>query len=155
MDRLCFPDVPLEVYSFSNLHLHIVFQFLSLHWVKLFLMNLAKAQCQAGDNLLPRAYYSPGNRLKTIAVILAGVQLLLSYNTCRGIHFLPQNSCSWLLHLTGKIVLTRSKSQGRLLLTGEAHFHRCSKLNLDFDTCQGIYTLSHIHCCQVAENSTK
>ena len=25
MDRLCVPDVPLEVYSFLNLHLHIVF----------------------------------------------------------------------------------------------------------------------------------
>ena len=25
MNRLCVPDVPLEVYSFLNLHLHIVF----------------------------------------------------------------------------------------------------------------------------------
>ena len=25
MDRLCVPDVPLEVYSFLNLHLHIAF----------------------------------------------------------------------------------------------------------------------------------
>ena len=25
MNRLCVPDVPLEVYSFINLHLHIVF----------------------------------------------------------------------------------------------------------------------------------
>ena len=25
MDRICVPDVPLEVYSFLNLHLHIVF----------------------------------------------------------------------------------------------------------------------------------
>ena len=27
MNRLCVPDVPLEVYSFLNLHLHIVFNF--------------------------------------------------------------------------------------------------------------------------------
>ena len=27
MNRLCVPDVPLEVYSFLNLHLHIVFYF--------------------------------------------------------------------------------------------------------------------------------
>ena len=44
-----------------------------------------------------------------------------------------------LLHLPGKIVLAGSKSRGRLLLTGEAHFHRCSKLNLAFDTCWGIF----------------
>ena len=25
MNRLCVPDVPLEVYSFLNLHLHIAF----------------------------------------------------------------------------------------------------------------------------------
>ena len=25
MDRICVPDVPLEVYSFLNLHLHIAF----------------------------------------------------------------------------------------------------------------------------------
>ena len=43
MNTLCVPDVPLEVYSFLNLHLHIVFKFLSLQWVKLLLMHLAKA----------------------------------------------------------------------------------------------------------------
>ena len=43
MDRIGVPDVPLEVYSFLNLHLHIAFQFLSLQRVKLLLMHLAKA----------------------------------------------------------------------------------------------------------------
>ena len=43
INRLCVPDVPLEVYSFLNLHLHIVFKFLSLQRVKLLLMDLAIA----------------------------------------------------------------------------------------------------------------
>ena len=43
MNRLCVPDVPLEVYSFLNLHLHVVFYFLSFERVKLLLMHLAKA----------------------------------------------------------------------------------------------------------------
>ena len=33
INRLCVPDVPLEVYSFLNLHLHIVLLFLSLQRV--------------------------------------------------------------------------------------------------------------------------
>ena len=44
MNRLCVPDVPLEVYPFLNLHLHIVyFYFLSFERVKLLLMHLVKA----------------------------------------------------------------------------------------------------------------
>ena len=43
INRLCVPDVPLEVNFFLNLHLHIVFKFLSLQQVKLLLMHLAKA----------------------------------------------------------------------------------------------------------------
>ena len=43
MNRLCVPDVPLEVYSFLNSHLHTVFKFLSLQRVKLLLRHLAKA----------------------------------------------------------------------------------------------------------------
>ena len=42
INRLCVPDVPLEVYSFLNLHLITVFQFLSLQRVKLLLRHLAK-----------------------------------------------------------------------------------------------------------------
>ena len=37
------PDVPLEVYSFLNLHIHIAFSFLSFERVKLLLLHLANA----------------------------------------------------------------------------------------------------------------
>ena len=40
---MCVPDDPLEVYSFLNLHPHIVFEVQSFEWVKLLLMYLAKA----------------------------------------------------------------------------------------------------------------
>ena len=43
MNRLCVPDVPLEVYSFLNFCFHIVFKFLSLQRVQLLLIHLAKA----------------------------------------------------------------------------------------------------------------
>ena len=67
------------------------------------------------------------------------VQLLLSYNTCRGIQLLRPNNCSWLLHLPGTIALAGSKSRGRILLTGETLFRRCYKPNHTFDTCWGIF----------------
>ena len=43
MNSLCVPDVLLEVNYFLNLHLHIVFKFLSLPRVKRLLIHLAKA----------------------------------------------------------------------------------------------------------------
>ena len=43
MNTLCAPDVPLVVYSFLNLHLHIAFWFLSFERVKFWLIHLAKA----------------------------------------------------------------------------------------------------------------
>ena len=90
--------------------------------------------------VLNSAKYSPGNRLKTTAAILTGVQLLLSYNTCRGIQLLQWCNFSWLLHLRGNIELAGSKSRGRIIMTGEAPFHRCYKLNLTFYTCRGFFT---------------
>ena len=43
MNRTWVPDVPLEVYYFLNLHLHIVFLVKSFERVKLLLMHSAKA----------------------------------------------------------------------------------------------------------------
>ena len=43
IDRIGGPDVPLEVYSFLNLHLYIVFEVQSFERVKLLLMHSAKA----------------------------------------------------------------------------------------------------------------
>ena len=79
--------------------------------------------------LLPRAYYSPGIRFKTTLAILAVVQCLLSYNTCRGFLLLRSDIFSWLLHLPGNIELAGSKSQGMPVLTGEAHFRHCYSIN--------------------------
>ena len=39
MNRTLVPDVPLEVYSFLNFRVYIVFSFLSLQRVKLLLMH--------------------------------------------------------------------------------------------------------------------
>ena len=43
MNRSGVPDVPLEVYSFLNLHFHIVIQIQSFEQFKLLLMHLANA----------------------------------------------------------------------------------------------------------------
>ena len=103
--------------------------------------HLAKAysSVRPGTIRFPGVYFWPGIRFKTTAVILAVVQLLLSCNTCRGILLLRPNNCSWPLHLPGKFALAGSKSQGRILLTGETLFRRCYKPNHTFDTCWGIF----------------
>ena len=103
--------------------------------------HLAKAggSVRPGTIRFPGAYFWPGIRFKTTAAILVVVQLLLSYNTCPGTQLLQPNKCSWLLHLPGKFALAGSKSQGRLLLTRESHFRRCSKQNLTPYTCRGIF----------------
>ena len=41
--------------------------------------------------------------------------------------------------LAGDHCVAGSKSRGKIILTGEAPFRRCSKLNLAFDTCRGIF----------------
>ena len=84
-------------------------------------------------------FSSPGIKFKTAAVILAVVHRLLSYNTSRGFQLLWSDIFSWLLHLPVTIELDSSKSRRMLLLTGEAHFRRCYKPNLTFDTCWGIF----------------
>ena len=43
MNRLCVPDVPLEVYSFLNFRFHIDIKVQSFERVKLLLIHLAKA----------------------------------------------------------------------------------------------------------------
>ena len=62
--------------------------------------------------LFPGADHSPKIRFKTIAVILAVVQRLLSYNNCRGIQLLRSGNFSWLLHLPGKTEMAGSISRG-------------------------------------------
>ena len=102
-------------------------------------MHVAKAKCRPGTFLLHGADYSLGIRFKMTAAILAVVQHLLSYNTCRRFLLLRSDSFSWLLHLPGNIVLAGSKSRGIVLLTRETHFCRCYQPNPTFDTCQGIF----------------
>ena len=74
----------------------------------------------------------------TVAILAVG-QRILSYNNCRGIQLLQSGNFSWLLHLPRKIELAGSSSPGHFLLTGEAQFRRCYKLNHTFDTCWGIF----------------
>ena len=62
----------------------IIFKFLfsySFERVKLLLMHLAKALCQAGDFSLPRGSLLTAIKFKTAAGILAVGQRLLRYNT--------------------------------------------------------------------------
>ena len=69
---------------------------------------------------------------------MAVVQLLLSYNTCRGFQLLQPNNCSWLLHLLETIELAGSKSLGEGSYW-EAPFRWCYKPNLTLNTCWGIF----------------
>ena len=119
MDRIGMPDVPLDVYLFLNFRLLCIVFFISKFWAgKAFISALSG---RPGTFLLPGADYSPGIRFKTTAAILAVVQRLLSYNTCRGFQLLRSDNFSWLLHLPGNIELVDSKSRGMLLMTGKIH----------------------------------
>ena len=51
MDRISVLEVPLKVYYFFLLF-NIVFYVLSFQRVKLLLMHLAKAECQAGGSFI-------------------------------------------------------------------------------------------------------
>ena len=88
--------------------------------VKLLLMQ--KLSGWPGTFLLPGADYSPGSDLNSTAAILAVVQHLLSYNTCRRFQLLRSKNSFWLLHLSGIFALAGSKSRGMLLLTGNLIF---------------------------------
>ena len=54
INRLCVPDVPLEIYSFLKF-VFIVFKFLSLQWVKLLMRQ--KLSVRPGMIRFPGAYY--------------------------------------------------------------------------------------------------
>ena len=88
--------------------------------VKLLLMQ--KLSGWPGTFLLPGADYSPGSDLNSTAAIMAVVQHLLSYNTCRRFQLLRSKNSFWLLHLSGIFALAGSKSRGMLLLTGNLIF---------------------------------
>ena len=83
MDRICFPDVPLEVVF---LRFHIEFWVQSFQRVKLLLLHNAHSKrLLLGQEPFssPGADYPPQIIFKTAAPILAVGQRLLSYNTCR------------------------------------------------------------------------
>ena len=54
INRLCVPDVPLEIYSFLKF-VFIVFKFLSLQWVKLLMRQ--KLSVRPGMIRFAGAYY--------------------------------------------------------------------------------------------------
>ena len=57
MNRLCVTDVLLEVYSFLNLHLHIVFLIFKFTAVYAFIKALSKSLVRLGTIRFPEAYY--------------------------------------------------------------------------------------------------